>query len=82
MVATNRLTGHSPGFFSVYTLPPNQAASPENQIKINERLKQKPAYRDVRELILRKSMQLQGRLTPQQRTNLQAAADSATSACK
>ena len=27
MVAVNRLTGHSPGFFSVYTLPPNQAAS-------------------------------------------------------
>ena len=25
MVATNRLTGHSAGFFSVYTLPPNQA---------------------------------------------------------
>src|SRR4029077_13837914 len=32
MVATNRLTGHSPGFFSVYTLPPNQAVSPENQV--------------------------------------------------
>mgnify|MGYP000160800235 CR=1 FL=1 len=31
MVAVNRLTGHSPGFFSVYTLPPNQAASPESQ---------------------------------------------------
>ncbi|HWI12792.1 MAG TPA: DNA methyltransferase, partial [Burkholderiales bacterium] len=29
MVATNRLTGHSPGFFSVYTLPPNQATTPE-----------------------------------------------------
>ena len=28
MVATNRLTGHSPGFFSVYTLPPNQAVTP------------------------------------------------------
>ena len=27
MVATNRLTGHSKGFFSVYTLPPNQAVS-------------------------------------------------------
>ena len=27
MVATNRLTGHSKGFFSVYTLPPNQATS-------------------------------------------------------
>ena len=26
MVALNRLTGHSPGFFSVYTLPPNQAS--------------------------------------------------------
>jgi len=25
MVATNRLTGHSKNFFSVYTLPPNQA---------------------------------------------------------
>ncbi|HKI68234.1 MAG TPA: DNA methyltransferase, partial [Verrucomicrobiae bacterium] len=23
MIAVNRLTGHSPGFFSVYTLPPN-----------------------------------------------------------
>ena len=78
MVATNRLTGHSPGFFSVYTLPPNQAASPDNQIRINERLKQQPSYRDVRALILRKSRQLQGKLTPQQRDNLRAAADSAT----
>ncbi|HSP90555.1 MAG TPA: DNA methyltransferase, partial [Vicinamibacterales bacterium] len=25
MVTVNRLTGHSPGFLSVYTLPPNQA---------------------------------------------------------
>ena len=31
MVALNRLTGHSPGFFSVYTLPPNQATSVERQ---------------------------------------------------
>ncbi|HTD90841.1 MAG TPA: DNA methyltransferase, partial [Burkholderiales bacterium] len=46
MVATNRLTGHSPGFFSVYTLPPNQATTPENQIRINQRLGQKPEYRD------------------------------------
>ena len=35
MVAINRLTGHSPGFFSVYTLPPNQAVSAEAQRKIN-----------------------------------------------
>jgi DNA methylase len=78
MVATNRLTGHSPGFFSVYTLPPNQAASPENQTRINERLKQKPEYRDVRELILRKSKQLQGKLKPIDRQRLRAAAETAT----
>lgn len=78
MVATNRLTGHSPGFFSVYTLPPNQAASPENQIRINERLKQKPEYRDVRDLILRKSKQLQGKLKPIDRERLRSAAESAT----
>jgi hypothetical protein len=47
MVATNRLTGHSKGFFSVYTLPPNQAVSQASQIKINKRLSQKPEYRDT-----------------------------------
>jgi hypothetical protein len=78
MVATNRLTGHSPGFFSVYTLPPNQAASPENQIRINERLRQKPEYRDVRDLILRKSRQLQAKLKPIERRHLRAAAETAT----
>jgi len=31
MVAVNRLTGHSTGFFSVYTLPPNQAVLPRAQ---------------------------------------------------
>lgn len=40
MVATNRLTGHSSGFFSVYTLPPNQAVSPErNEKSINNEIK-------------------------------------------
>ena len=55
MVATNRLTGHSSGFFSVYTLPPNQAVQPENQRRINERRNQKPEYRDTRKLISKKS---------------------------
>ena len=36
MVAINRLTGHSPGFFSVYTLPPNQATSIKRQRIINK----------------------------------------------
>ncbi|HEX6005794.1 MAG TPA: DNA methyltransferase [Burkholderiales bacterium] len=77
MVATNRLTGHSPGFFSVYTLPPNQAVGPENQIRINEKLGQKPEYRDVRALILRKSMQLQGALGAAERYRLHSAAETA-----
>ena len=58
MVALNRLTGHSPGFFSVYTLPPNQAVSVEAQRKINEKRSQTPPPRDVARLILRKSRAL------------------------
>ena len=58
MVAVNRLTGHSPGFFSVYTLPPNQAASAESQAKINARRKQAPPRRDVRALIAAKTRSL------------------------
>ena len=45
MAAINRLTGHSKGFFSVYTLPPNQAASIERQRRNNARRNQKPEYR-------------------------------------
>jgi hypothetical protein len=55
MVATNRLTGHSPGFFSVYTLPPNQAISPKRQEKINQKRNQKPEFRDIKKLILKKT---------------------------
>jgi hypothetical protein len=55
MVATNRLTGHSSGFFSVYTLPPNQATSVNAQRKINEKRKQTPPYRDTRKLMAKKS---------------------------
>ena len=58
MVAVNRLTGHSPGFFSVYTLPPNQAASVDAQAKINARRNQVPPRRDVRTLIATKTRSL------------------------
>jgi len=77
MVATNRLTGHSPGFFSVYTLPPNQATTPENQIRINQKLKQKPEYRDTKALILRKSQQLTARLTAEEMDRLRTAGKTA-----
>lgn len=58
MIATNRLTGHSNGFFSVYTLPPNQAVSALNQIRINKKRDQKPEYRNTKELILKKTKAL------------------------
>ncbi len=58
MVATNRLSGHSTGFFSVYTLPPNQATTPEEQIRINEKRRQKPEYRDIKKLIKKKTLSL------------------------
>jgi hypothetical protein len=77
MVATNRLTGHSPGFFSVYTLPPNQATLPQNQISINRKLNQKPTYRDIRALILKKTLRLHKKLSIEDRTRLREAATSA-----
>lgn len=73
MVATNRLTGHSPGFFSVYTLPPNQAVSIESQQRINERRNQVPPLRDIRELIIRKSRSLLRKMKKKERALLQIA---------
>ena len=55
MVAINRLTGHSSGFFSVYTLPPNLAVSVDAQKKINLKRNQTPPERDVAAIILKKS---------------------------
>lgn len=74
MVATNRLTGHSRGFFSVYTLPPNQAVSAESQRAINKKLKQKPDYRNTREIIVKKSKDLLRTLSHAQSKNLAKAA--------
>lgn len=58
MVAVNRLTGHSSGFFSVYTLPPNQAVTVEAQQKINTARNQRPPKRDIRAIIARKTASL------------------------
>ncbi|MBE2212538.1 MAG: site-specific DNA-methyltransferase [Opitutaceae bacterium] len=65
MVAVNRLTGHSKGFFSVYTLPPNQAVTIESQKRINTQRKQAPDSRNVRALLLKKSKQLLGEDLPE-----------------
>ena len=58
MVAINRLTGHSSGFFSVYSLPPNQAVSVKRQNKINLQRNQIPEYRAIKPRILKKSKSL------------------------
>ena len=58
MIALNRLTGHSKGFFSIYTLPPNQAVSVESQKKINKKRNQKPEYRNTKKLIIEKTKSL------------------------
>jgi hypothetical protein len=70
MVATNRLTGHSKGFFSVYTLPPNQAVSQQSQKRINQRRRQVPEYRDTRRIILAKTKSLLRSLTADDKKRL------------
>ena len=77
LVALNRLTGHSPGFFSVYTMPPNQAVSAKSQLKINERRKQTPPRRDVSRILLKKSRILLSDSTPEVRQRLRAVSSSA-----
>lgn len=77
MVALNRLTGHSPGFFSVYTLPPNQAVSVPSQRKINAKRSQTPPRRHVAQIILKKSRQLLGDVTPTVRRTLAGVAGQA-----
>lgn len=77
MLATNRLTGHSSGFFSVYTLPPNQAVTPESQIKINKKRNQIPQYRNTREIILKKTRNLIKDINKNQASQIKEIAKSA-----
>jgi hypothetical protein len=77
MVATNRLTGHSKGFFSVYTLPPNQAVSAESQRKINIKMQQIPEHRDTRVIIFKKSRTLLSDITVEERALLRKAGTAA-----
>ena len=75
LVALNRLTGHSAGFFSVYTLPPNQAVSVKSQRKINADRGQTPPRRSVPKLILKKSRNLLKDCDTATRARLRAAAE-------
>ena len=77
MVAINRLTGHSAGFFSVYTLPPNQATTVQAQRKINHARAQTPPRRLVADLVIRNTNRLLKDSTAAERARLSAAAASA-----
>jgi hypothetical protein len=70
LVALNRLSGHSAGFFSVRTMPPNQAVPIARQVAINARNQQTPDRRDVAALILKKSKSLLRNVTIDQRQQL------------
>ena len=70
LVALNRLSGHSAGFFSVRTMPPNQAVPIARQVDINARNQQTPDRRDVAALILKKSKSLLRHVTINQRQQL------------
>ena len=70
MVATNRLTGHSPGFFSGRTMPPNQAVSIETQRRLNAKHGEKPPRRNVPEVILKKTRSLLRDLNVEERRRL------------
>lgn len=58
MVAINRLSGHSPGFFSGRSMPPNQAVSVNSQLKINAKVGVEPPERDVAQAIIKKTKSL------------------------
>jgi hypothetical protein len=58
MVALNRLTGHSPGFFSGRTMPPNQAVRIAAQLRMNAKSGMAPPPRDPALIILKKSASL------------------------
>ncbi len=77
MVAVNRLTGHSGGFFSVYTLPPNQAVTATAQRAINLKRGQTPPRREVAPRIVGKTRSLLRDLDEAARERLALAAGEA-----
>ena len=58
MVILNRLSGHSPGFLSVKTMPPNQAVSIEKQAQINKKHNRTPQPKDLIGIVMKKSVAL------------------------
>lgn len=51
LLTASKLTGHSSGYLSVYTLPPNQAVTAIAQRRMNEKRGQRPTYRSLRDAV-------------------------------
>jgi hypothetical protein len=77
LIVLNRLTGHSTGFFSVYTLPPNQAVSVVSQRKINERLQQIPGKKSADAIVLKRTKTLYRDMDEATRVQLNGVAEKA-----
>lgn len=58
MVVLTRLVGHSNGFFSVRTMPPNISVTSNKQIILNQKHDLEPIYKNFKEIILKKSKSL------------------------
>lgn len=58
MVCLNRLSGHSTGYFSRKSMPPNQAVSIAAQERLNERNAQTPIRKDLRAIMKKKTRSL------------------------
>ncbi|MCY4320864.1 MAG: DNA methyltransferase [Bdellovibrionaceae bacterium] len=70
MVDLNLIIVLSSGFFSIFTLPPNQAVSIERQKKINQQRNQKAIFKDVPAIIAKKSANLLSQSVPQVKKSL------------
>jgi tRNA G10 N-methylase Trm11 len=72
MVSLHTLTGHSHGFFSGYTMPPNAAVSVKRQKKLNEKRGLTPPRKHVAVVIAGKTRELLADCDDETRQNLAA----------
>ena len=72
MVSLHTLTGHSRGYFSGYTMPPNAAVSVKRQKKLNEKRDLTPPRKHVAVVIAGKTRELLADCDDETRRNLAA----------
>lgn len=58
MLVCITMTGHSPGYLSVRTMPPNQQIKSERQAVLNKRAEDRPRPKNVADLLIRRAQRL------------------------